>query len=262
MDEARLKELLENVAGGKMDVTQALDRLKVLPFEDMEYARVDHHRALRRGFPEVIFCEGKTPEQIVGISKKIVEHGSNLLATRCSAEAFEVVFSDFPDAQWHKEGSLFAVETREIERRGRVAIVSGGTSDIGVAEEAAWTAHYFGCHVDKFNDVGVAGIHRLFSCWEDIRKADVIIVIAGMEGALASVVAGIAEAPIVAVPTSIGYGASFGGLAALLAMLNSCAGGVTVVNIDNGFGAAYAAAVICRKIHGRSDLAGGEKEKK
>jgi len=239
---------MQDVASGAVSAGEAIERLKMLPFEDMDFAKIDHHRSLRRGFPEVVFCAGKTPEQIVAISERIVGHGSNLLATRCSAEVFAKVAPHIPGAEWHQEACLFAVETNKVERKGCVAVVSGGTADIPVAEEAVQTAHYFGCLVERFNDVGVAGIHRLFSSMDEIRKADVIIVVAGMEGALASVVAGMTDAPIVAVPTSVGYGASFGGVAALLAMLNSCAGGVTVVNIDNGFGAAYAAAMICRKI--------------
>lgn len=248
MDEIRIRKLMQDVASGAVSAGEAVERLKMLPFEDMDFAKIDHHRSLRRGFPEVVFCAGKTPEQIVAISERIVGHGSNLLATRCSAEVFAKVAPHVPGAEWHEEASLFAVETNKVERKGCVAVVSGGTADIPVAEEAVQTAHYFGCLVERFNDVGVAGIHRLFSSMDEIRKADVIIVVAGMEGALASVVAGMTDAPIVAVPTSVGYGASFGGVAALLAMLNSCAGGVTVVNIDNGFGAAYAAAMICRKI--------------
>ena len=248
MDEIRIRKLMQDVAGGVVSAGEAVERLKMLPFEDMDFAKIDHHRSLRRGFPEVVFCAGKTPEQIVAISGRITGHGSNLLATRCSAEVFAKVAPHIPGAEWHEAASLFAVETNRVERKGRVAVVSGGTADIPVAEEAVQTAHYFGCLVERFNDVGVAGIHRLFSSMEEIRKSDVIVVVAGMEGALASVVAGIADSPIVAVPTSVGYGASFGGVAALLAMLNSCAGGVTVVNIDNGFGAAYAAAMICRKI--------------
>ena len=249
MEENRIKKLLEEVAGGRVTAAAALERLRTLPFEDMQYAKVDHHRALRRGVPEVIFCQGKTYEQIIGISSRMIDQGVDLLATRCDPEIFARIEKSIPGAVFHSEASLFAVIQNKTARKGRVAIVSAGTSDLHVAEEAAWTAYYFGCEVDRFNDVGVAGIHRLFSCWDDIRKADVIIVVAGMEGALASVVAGIAESPVISVPTSIGYGASFGGVAALLAMLNSCAGGVTVVNIDNGFGAAYAAAVICKKIY-------------
>jgi NCAIR mutase (PurE)-related protein len=248
MDRDSLKRLLDDVAGGRTGVDEAVERLRTLPFEDTGYARIDHHRELRRGFPEVIFCEGKTPEQITGIATRIIEHGSDLLATRCSPEQFEAVSSSIEGAVYHEDGRLFAVRQADPDEKGFVAVVAGGTSDMPVSEEAALTAQYLGCRVGRFYDVGVAGLHRLLSSWDDIGKADVIIVVAGMEGALASVVAGMAAAPVIAVPTSIGYGASFGGLAALLAMLNSCAGGVTVVNIDNGFGAAYAAAVICRQI--------------
>ncbi len=253
MEKTRIKELLEKVASGKVSAEEALEKLRVLPFEEMQFAKVDHHRALRRGVPEVIFCQGKTDDQIVEISGKIMGQGVDLLATRCGSETFARIRSRLPEAVYHRDASLFVVIQNDVKRMGRVAIISAGTSDMPVVEEAAQTAYYFGCNVDRFNDVGVSGIHRLFSCWEEIRKADVIIVVAGMEGALASVVAGIADAPIISVPTSVGYGASFGGLAALLAMLNSCAGGVTVVNIDNGFGAAYAAAVICRKIYSTRD---------
>jgi NCAIR mutase (PurE)-related protein len=255
MEEERLRRLLERVSSGKLSVAGALERLKVLPFEDLGFAKVDHHRALRRGTSEVIFCEGKTASEIVKISKNIIAHGENLLATRCSRELFRKISPKLRGAVYHEEGRLFAVERTAVKRRGLVAVVSGGTSDRPVAEEAALTAHYLGCGVERFYDVGVAGIHRLLSSWDRIRSADCIIVVAGMEGALASVVAGIAEAPLIAVPTSIGYGASFGGLAALLTMLNSCAGGVTVVNIDNGFGAGYAAAAIVRRIHTRGGKA-------
>jgi len=247
MHSDRIRELLEAVAGGDVGIEEALERLRVLPFEDTGYARIDHHRHLRRGFPEVIFCQGKTPEQISGIARRILAGGSDLLATRCDPGVFEAVRDDLPEAVYHEEGRLFAVRTSPPAQTGLVAVVSGGTADRPVCEEAALSAHYLGCSVERHYDVGVAGIHRLLSSWERIREADVIIVVAGMEGALASVVAGMADAPVIAVPTSVGYGASFGGLAALLAMLNSCAGGVTVVNIDNGFGAAYAAAVICSR---------------
>ena len=249
MDRDSIKKLLEEVAGGKTGVKEAFERLRTLPFEDTGYARIDHHRELRRGFPEVIFCEGKTPEQIAGIASSILEHGSDLLATRCSPQLFSEVSKKIKGAVYHEDGRIFAVKQSDSGQRGFVAVVAGGTSDRPISEEAALTAQYLGCGVERFYDVGVAGLHRLLSSWDRIREADVIIVVAGMEGALASVVAGMADAPVLAVPTSIGYGASFGGLAALLTMLNSCAGGVTVVNIDNGFGAAYAAAVICRKIY-------------
>ncbi len=255
MEEGRIRELLDMVARGELDVSKALRQLRILPFEEIGFAKVDHHRSLRRGFPEVIFCEGKTPGQIAAIAQKILDQGANVLATRCDPALFAGVSEKLPGAVYHEEGRLFAVVRTDPGETGTVAVVSGGTSDRPVSEEAALTAGYLGCGVKRFYDVGVAGIHRLLSCWEDIRKADVIIVVAGMEGALASVVAGMSDSPVIAVPTSIGYGASFGGLAALLAMLNSCAGGVTVVNIDNGFGAAYAAAVICRKAakRGRPD---------
>jgi NCAIR mutase (PurE)-related protein len=260
MEEARLRRLLERVSSGKLTVAVALERLKTLPFEDLGFAKVDHHRALRRGAPEVIFCEGKTAAEIVKISKNIAAHGANVLATRCSPALFRKIAPALPGAAYHEEGRLFAVERTAVKRRGLVAVVSGGTSDRPVAEEAALTAHYLGCGVDRLYDVGVAGIHRLLSSWERIRTADCLIVVAGMEGALASVVAGIAEAPLVAVPTSVGYGASFGGLSALLTMLNSCAGGVTVVNIDNGFGAGYAASAIVRRIYGRGAEARAAKD--
>jgi NCAIR mutase (PurE)-related protein len=250
MEEAQLKELLERVSDGTLPVGEALERLRVLPFEDLGFAKVDHHRTLRRGIPEVIFCEGKSAGEIVKIARNMTAQGGNVLATRCSRELFRAISRRLPSAVYHEEGRLFAIEQVKAKRRGAVAVVSGGTSDRPVAEEAALTAHYLGCAVDRLYDVGVAGIHRLLSSWARIRKADCIIVVAGMEGALASVVAGIVDAPLIAVPTSVGYGASFGGLAALLTMLNSCAGGVTVVNIDNGFGAGYAAAVICRTMHG------------
>ena len=257
MEEARLRRLLDRVAAGKLGVAEAFERLKVLPFEDLGFAKVDHHRAIRRGFPEVIFCEGKTAAEIVKIAKNVTARGSNLLATRCDPALFRKISPALRGAVYHREGRLFAIERVKAKRLGLVAVVSGGTSDRPVAEEAALTAQYLGCAVDRLYDVGVAGIHRLLSSWERIRAADCIVVVAGMEGALASVVAGIADSPLIAVPTSVGYGASFGGLAALLTMLNSCAGGVTVVNIDNGFGAGYAAATIIRRAS--AGIAGAEK---
>ena len=262
MNQDQLASLLSAVQAGTVSVSRALVELRHLPYEDLGFARMDSHRAIRQGFSEVIFCEGKTAPEIVKISKNIAAHGANVLATRCSPVLFGKIARTLPGAVYHEEGRLFAVERTVVKRHGLVAVVSGGTSDRPVAEEAALTAHYLGCKVDRLYDVGVAGIHRLLSSWDRIRTADCIIVVAGMEGALASVVAGIAEAPLVAVPTSIGYGASFGGLSALLAMLNSCAGGVTVVNIDNGFGAGYAASAIVRRIYGRgakSDAAGDSK---
>ncbi len=252
MDETRLKRLLERVAGGRLSVGGALESLRHLPFEDIGFAKVDHHRALRCGSPEVILCEGKTPDEILAIARKIVSRGSNLLATRCAPEVWKKIGRRIPGAVYRPEGRLFFVERSRVARAGMVAVVSGGTSDRLVAEEAALTAYHFGANVERLYDVGVAGIHRLLASWDRIRAAEVIIVVAGMEGALASVVAGLSDAPLIAVPTSVGYGASFHGLAALLTMLNSCAGGVTVVNIDNGFGAGYAASIVCRKIHGKT----------
>ena len=257
MEETRLRDLLKRLKDGTVSVDEAVEALRLLPFEDMGFAKIDHHRTLRRGFPEVIFCEGKSPGEITEISKRILAQGVNLLATRCSRELFSHVEADIPGAVYHEEGRLFAVEQTGRSKRGRIAVVSGGTSDRPVAEEAALTAHYLGCEVDRLYDVGVAGLHRLLAGWKQVRGVDAIVVVAGMEGALASVVAGLADAPIIAVPTSIGYGASFGGISALLTMLNSCAGGVTVVNIDNGFGAGYAAAVICHKIHAGPGRCGG-----
>ncbi len=249
MEETRLRDLLERLKEGEVQVEEVIESLRHLPFEDMGFAKIDHHRTLRRGFPEVIFCEGKNPEEIIQISKRILAQGVNLLATRCSRKLFSLVEAEIPGAVYHGEGRLFAVEQEARTKRGRIAVVSGGTSDRPVAEEAALTAQYLGCGVERLYDVGVAGLHRLLTRWKEMRGVDAIVVVAGMEGALASVVAGLADAPIIAVPTSVGYGASFGGISALLTMLNSCAGGVTVVNIDNGFGAGYAAAVICNKIH-------------
>lgn len=249
MNEERLRKILESLSMGKLDPKAALEKLKALPFEDLGFAKVDHHRSIRRGFPEVIFCEGKSAEQIAKIANAMLAHGSNVLATRCGEKLWRSLRSKLRGAKYHREARLFAIVRKPMRIRGLVAVVSGGTSDREVAEEAALTAHYLGCEIDRLYDVGVAGIHRLLGSWERVRKADCIIVVAGMEGALASVVAGIADSPVIAVPTSVGYGASFGGLSALLAMLNSCAGGITVVNIDNGFGAGYAAAVIVRSIY-------------
>ena len=249
MEETRLKDLLERLREGEITVEEVIEALRHLPFEDMGFAKIDHHRTLRRGFPEVIFCEGKSSDEIVKISKGILAQGVDLLATRCSRELFSLVEKEIPGAAYHEEARLFAVEQSDRPRIGRIAVVSGGTSDRPVAEEAALTAHYLGCEALRLYDVGVAGLHRLLDGWKRVRGVDAVIVVAGMEGALASVVAGLSDAPIIAVPTSVGYGASFGGISALLTMLNSCAGGVTVVNIDNGFGAGYAASVICHRIH-------------
>ncbi|MBN2287792.1 MAG: nickel pincer cofactor biosynthesis protein LarB [Candidatus Glassbacteria bacterium] len=244
----RIREIIERVSSGEVSVDQALEALKSLPFEDMGFAVVDHHRQLRSGFPEVIYCEGKTPEQVVAIARRILEAGSDLLATRAGEQVSRALEKVFPEAVFHQQARIVSVKRggRSPEMRGPVAVVCAGTSDIPVAEEAAVTAELLGNTVVRIFDVGVAGLHRLLARHRDLAGAAVIIVVAGMEGALASVVGGLVDCPVIAVPTSVGYGASFNGLAALLAMLNSCASGVTVVNIDNGFGAGYAASVINR----------------
>ena len=247
MDPKDLLTLLESVAGGRTAPSDALKRLKDLPFEDLGFAKVDHHRALRRGFPEAVFGAGKTPEQIVAIVSRILEHGQGALVTRTTADVHSLIAATHPEAKWHAAARLITVEGgSRPSLSGRVAVVCAGTSDIPVAEESAVTAAFLGAPVDRVFDVGVAGIHRLLSRADLLRQAAVVVVAAGMEGALPSVVAGLVEVPVIAVPTSVGYGASFQGLAALLAMLNSCVSGVSVVNIDNGFGAGHLAAMILR----------------
>jgi NCAIR mutase (PurE)-related protein len=247
MDPKDLQDLLRSVAEGRLSPEDAAERLRTLPYEDLGFAKVDHHRALRRGFPEAVFGAGKTPEQIAAIVDRIAGRGQNVLVTRATAEAHRRVAASQPGAQFHEAARCVTVERVEPPRlRGGVAVVSAGTSDLPVAEEAAVTAAFHGAQVDRVFDVGVAGLHRLLDRASTIREARVVVVVAGMEGALPSVVGGLVEAPVIAVPTSVGYGASFQGLAALLAMLNSCAPGVAVVNIDNGFGAGYLAAQILR----------------
>lgn len=228
-----------------MDPQEAMAQLKELPYQDIGFANIDQHRNIRTGYPETIYCEGKTPEQVAAIMDKMKEKNSNILGTRASAEVFEKVKEIVPNAAYHPLARMIVVKKKQdILSEKIIAVVTAGTSDIPVAEEAAVTAESMGNQVDRIYDVGVAGIHRLFGKLDRIRAANVIIVIAGMEGALASVVGGLVDKPVIAVPTSIGYGASFGGIAALLTMLNSCATGVAVVNIDNGFGAGYLASSI------------------
>ena len=247
MDPRRLQELLEKVRDGAVSPEEAATRLATLPYEDLGFAKVDHHRALRRGFPEAVFGAGKTHEQIAEIVATIAARGQNVLVTRTSADAHGVVAARRPEARYHEAARCITVEVKPPEALpGRVAVVAAGTSDLPVAEEAVVTATFHGASVDRIYDVGVAGLHRLLDRAEAIRRAEVVIVVAGMEGALPSVVAGLVDAPVVAVPTSVGYGAAFQGLAALLAMLNSCASGVAVVNIDNGFGAGHLACLILR----------------
>lgn len=247
MEQAKLKALLASLADGGLTVEDAVERLRNLPFEDLGFAKVDHHRTLRKGYPETIFCAGKTPAQVVEIVRRMRNHGSNVLGTRCSPETIAAVLEGFPEAVHHEVARAFSLTVEPPEQLdGYIAIVCAGTSDIPVAEEAAITCEALGNRVERVFDVGVAGIHRLFGQRERLDGANVVIVCAGMEGALPSVVGGLLECPIIAVPTSIGYGSSFGGLSALLGMLNSCATGLTVVNIDNGFGAGVAAAAINR----------------
>ncbi len=247
IDETRLKELLEAIRDGYLPVDEGLERLRHLPYEDLGFASLDHHRALRKGFPEVVLGEGKTPEQVAAIAERLVASGDRLLVTRAGIEMYRAIKERLPDAVYHAPARAVTLDRSHETRRPCVAICCAGTSDVPVAEEAAVTAELMGSAVDRMFDVGVAGLHRLLDKLERLRAAKALVVVAGMEGALPSVVAGLVSAPVIAVPTSIGYGASFRGLAPLLAMLNACAAGVAVVNIDNGFGAGYLAAVINRQ---------------
>jgi NCAIR mutase (PurE)-related protein len=248
MDPARLRELLDKVRAGQASVDDAVGQLKQLPFAELGYATVDHHRALRQGVPEVILGEGKSAAQISGIAKELARTGQNVLVTRLDAAKALEVRALFPELEYKPEARIATLEQAPIPALGKrpVALVSAGTSDLPVAEECGETLRMLGVQVARVYDVGVAGIHRLLHKREILETASVAVVVAGMEGALASVVGGLVTAPVIAVPTSVGYGAALGGLAALLGMLTSCASGVTVVNIDNGFGAAFAAARILR----------------
>ncbi len=247
MDEQALLSLFHEYKQGRVDDAALLSYLRKSPFEDVGFATIDHHRALRQGFPEVIFCPGKTPAQIEAIARQTLQGGAHaLLATRADVDAAAAVCRACPGAVYHEAARLVTCVIEARPRAGCVAVVSAGTADMPVFEEAALTLETFGHKVERLYDVGVAGLHRLLARMDLLQRADAIIVVAGMEGALASVVGGLTAAPVIAVPTSIGYGASFGGLAALLSMLNSCAAGVGVCNIDNGFGAAFMAARILR----------------
>ena len=247
MDAQNLRKLLEQVALGKTDVPDALERLKELPFSDIEVAKVDHHRDLRCGFPEVIFCQGKTPDQVRKVARELLDHGDVLLATRAEPKHFEAVARVASDARYAQDARVISVDRREVPPSdGHIVVATGGTADTPVAEEAAVCAEIMGSKITRLYDVGVAGIHRLLAHQETLRSAKVIIAVAGMEGALPSLVAGLVSVPVIAVPTSVGYGANFEGVAPLLTMLNSCASGLGVVNIDNGFGAAALATRINR----------------
>lgn len=244
MTPEQLEQLLAAVAAGSLDLEAALERLRHFPTEQLPFAQLDHHRTLRQGHAEVVFCAGKTTEQVVAICERLAEVSGGFLGTRASEEQAAALALRFPGLVWNRIGRTVVLRPPQPERRirlGSVLVVCAGTSDLPVAEEAAVTAEALGCSVDRLTDVGVAGLHRLLNAGTALRSAGVLIVVAGMEGALPSVVGGLVSTPVIAVPTSVGYGASFGGVAALLAMLNSCAAGVTVVNIDNGFGAAMAA---------------------
>jgi NCAIR mutase (PurE)-related protein len=256
MDE-RLRKLLENVKAGETSIEDALSILHDLPYQDLGYAVLDHHRGLRKGFPEVVFCQGKSPQQVVELMSELSRRNDRVMATRAGEDTFQEVREALPEARYYPEARIVVVDKREkrppspSEDESYVLVVSAGTSDIPVAEEAAVTAEVLGSRVERLYDVGVAGLHRLLDKRDELFNATVIITVAGMEGALASVVGGLVACPVIAVPTSVGYGASFQGLAPLLTMLNSCAPGVAVVNVDNGFGAGYFAHNIMRVMSGK-----------
>lgn len=247
MDAQQLKELLQAVARGELPVETAESALRDLPFAELDEARIDHHRAVRCGFPEVVFCEGKTPDQVRSVGRELLEHGEVLLATRASSAHYQALARVAEDARYHEQARLIVVDRRaERPAEGHIVVATGGTADLPVAEEAAITAEVMGNRVTRLFDVGIAGVHRLLAHQELLRSANVIIAVAGMEGALPSLVTGLVSVPVVGVPTSVGYGTNFGGVSALLTMLNSCASGMAVVNIDNGFGAAAMASRINR----------------
>ena len=241
-----LRKLLQDVKDGSTNIDDALSSLKNLPYEDIGYANIDHHREIRIGYPEVIYCEGKSDEHILGIIERMMEKGSNILGTRCRRETFEKIKRVYSNSEYEEISKILKIKNHKISNigKGKIVVVSGVTSYIPVADEAYYTAKFLGNDVERVYDVGVAGIHRLLNKNHILQSARVVISVAGMEGALPSVVGGLVDVPVIAVPTSVGYGANFGGLSALLTMLNSCASGISVVNIDNGFGAGYLASMI------------------
>lgn len=243
-----MEELLKAYKNGDVEIEHILNKLKDLPYENLDYARLDHHRKLRSGFAEVVYAQGKTPEQVAMIASRLFEQEKSFLATRATQAHFDEVKKILPQAIFEERSGIITIKNKDLVAKGKVAICTGGTSDIPVAEEAAITAEMFGAEVIRIYDVGVAGIHRLLKVIPEIREANAIVAIAGMEGALPGVLAGLVDKPVIAVPTSVGYGTSFSGLSALLTMLNSCAEGIGVVNIDNGFGAGYLAAQINRLV--------------
>jgi hypothetical protein len=247
MNAGELEKILKDISTGAVGVDEALEKLRDFPYTDLGFARIDHHRELRTGYPEIVYCAGKTNEQVRAIFAAMEVHGNNIIGTRAGKEMFEYISPFFPEAVYYEIARIISISKREIvPPESKIAVITAGTSDIPVAEEAAVTAELLGNNVVRIYDAGVAGIHRLVDKLPEIRQCRVSIVIAGMEGALASVVGGLVNMPVIAVPTSVGYGASFEGLSALLAMLTSCAAGVTVVNIDNGFGAGFSASRINR----------------
>ena len=244
MTRSELEKLLKELTGGKISIDQTIERLRDFPFTDLGYAKIDHHRELRTGYPEIVYCAGKTEEQVAGIFRLMAERENNVIGTRANGAMYNSVKEFVPSAVYYAVARIISVQKKKPAPKPRIAVITAGTSDMPVAEEAAVTAELLGNEVLRIYDAGVAGIHRLVEKLPEIRKCRVIIVIAGMEGGLASVVGGLVDKPVIAVPTSVGYGASFGGISALLAMLTSCSAGVTVVNIDNGFGAAFSASMI------------------
>lgn len=246
MNKKYIEQVLHDYREGNISIDNAVDKLRTISFEDLEFAKIDNQRAMRQGFPEVIYCEGKTPAQVGAIMEKLAAYNNNILATRANMDTYKIVQKILPEAVYYEEARLIAIEKNKLDRNEErfILVLTAGTSDIPIAEEAAITAEIMGNKVRRLYDVGVAGIHRLFAHYELLQQANVIIAIAGMEGALASVVGGLVSKPVIAVPTSIGYGSNFHGLSALLGMLNSCAAGVAVVNIDNGFGAGRLASII------------------
>jgi len=248
MNRKKLEDILQQVKEGKRSIAQAMEELYQLPYADLGFARIDHHRELRTGYPEIVYCAGKTIDQVRMIFETMDMNGSNIIGTRAEKSLFDAIQPIFSEAVYYDQARIISIQnSKVIPSPTPIAVITAGTSDLPVAEEAAVTAELLGNQVIRINDVGVAGIHRIFDSLATIRSCSVVIVIAGMEGALASVVGGLVDVPVIAVPTSVGYGAAFQGLASLLGMLNSCAAGVTVVNIDNGFGAGFAASKINRR---------------
>ncbi|MCS7201981.1 MAG: nickel pincer cofactor biosynthesis protein LarB [Dictyoglomus sp.] len=244
MNREKIREILEKIKRGELDVEEGLEKISFLPYEDLGYAKVDYQRSITRGFPEVVFCQGKTPEQVANIMEKLLSRNPRVLATRAGKDVFELVKTKIKDAKYNEFARTITVIREDYEKKGKVIVACAGTADLPVAEEAVETAEITGSNVERIYDIGIAGLHRVLDKIKILRSANVIIAVAGMEGALPSVIGGLVDKPVIAVPTSIGYGANFNGLSALLTMLNSCVPGIAVVNIDNGFSAGYLASMI------------------